>query len=532
MVIKTLNTQNPFSDYGQLIKGKRFAGRKLEMQAIRNRVVGDSFGNIAVMGMPRIGKSSLVWNALMPIKDEQISNGNIIIIIYIGEFSTSIDFFKQLVNKVVEELGIIANKETQPNIDKLISIYNEIRSTKERFDFDNLIDKFFRFLNKFGYRATFILDEFDNIARFFTVADFQKLRKLASQEEWKICLVTISRRTIQEIEPENGAISNFYGVFSDLRLGLFTREDISEYWDIVKSFEIEISEDYKRQVKYLVGHHPFLIDLYNYEAFNLTNSQKEVSNDSLSLKIESELKLNLYDNFEKVLKLMKEEGLYSKAIQLILGPVYDVTPIDEQKLLKYQFIRLVDNSEKIKILKQDLGIKKDNSNHSYVCFSDYFTELINLKFSDIDYWPLWNQTEKNVREIIKEYISETFGDNWELSYLKKHEKSEGKLKGIQKLDEVRSYTKNKFGSLASSNLIDYTFPRDMYDLFISSDWTWFEKVFCDTKNEWGKRFNTLAEIRNPIAHNNSEFISPEDLKNAKKYCEIIINRITQWRENK
>ena len=532
MVIKTLNTQNPFSDFGQLIKGKRFAGRKSEIQAIRNRVIGDSFGNIAVMGMPRIGKSSLVWNALMAIKEEQIIKKNIIITIYVGEISTSIDFFKTLVHKVVEELELISNKESKINIDKLISIYNEIRKAQERFDFDNLIDKFFRFLNKFSFRATFILDEFDNIARFFTVADFQKLRKLASQEVWKICLVTISRRTIQEIEPENGAISNFYGVFSDLRLGLFTKEDIIEYWDVVKSFEIEISEDYKRQVKYLVGNHPFLIDLYNYEAFNLTSNQKEVSSDSLSLKIESELKLNLYDNFEKVLKLMKEEGLYSKAIQLILGPVYDVTPIDEQKLLKYQFIRLVDNSDKIKILKQDLGIKKNSSNHSYVCFSDYFTELINLKFNDIDYWPLWNQTEKNVREIIKDYISETFGDNWELAYLKKHEKSEGKLKGIQKLDDVRSYTKNKFGVLASSHLIDYTFPRDMYDLFISSDWNWFENIFGETKNEWGKRFNTLAEIRNPIAHNNSEFISSEDLKNAKKYCEIIINRITQWRTNK
>jgi hypothetical protein len=531
MVIKALNTQNPFSDYGQLIKGKRFAGRKPEVQTIRNRVIGESFGNIAVMGMPRIGKSSLVWNALIAIKDEQIIKGNIIITIYVGEISTSIDFFKSLVHKVVAELEFISNNKSQ-NIDKLITIYHELRIAQERFDFDNLIDKFFKFLNKFGYRATFILDEFDNISRFFTVADFQRLRKLASQEEWKICLVTVSRRTIQEIEPENGAISNFYGIFSDLRLGLFSKEDILEYWDIVKSFEIEISEDFKRQVKYLVGHHPFLVDLYNYEAFNLAASQKEVSSDSLSLKMESELKLNLYDNFEKVLKLMKEEGLYSKAIQLILGPVYDVTPIDEQKLLKYQFIRLIDNTEKIKILKHDLGIKKDNSNHSYVCFSDYFTELINLKFSDIDYWPLWNQTEKNVREIIKEYISEIFGDNWELSYLKKHEKSEGKLKGIQKLDEVRSYTKNKFGSLASSNLIDYTFPRDMYDLFISSDWPWFEKVFGESKSEWGKRFNTLAEIRNPIAHNNSEFISPEDLKNAKKYCEIIINRITQWRINK
>ena len=126
MVIKALNTQNPFSDYGQLIKGKRFAGRKLEMQAIRNRVLGASFGNIAVMGMPRIGKSSLVWNALMPIKDEQISHGNIIKLIYIGEISTSIDFFKKLVYVLVEELEIISNDETQPNIGKLISIYNEI----------------------------------------------------------------------------------------------------------------------------------------------------------------------------------------------------------------------------------------------------------------------------------------------------------------------------------------------------------------------------------------------------------------------
>jgi AAA+ ATPase superfamily predicted ATPase len=109
MVIKALNTQNPFSDYGQLIKGKRFAGRKQEIQTIRNRVIGDSFGNIAVMGMPRVGKSSLVWNALMTIKEEQIKKNNLIITIYVGEISTSIDFFKQIVHKVVEELEIISN---------------------------------------------------------------------------------------------------------------------------------------------------------------------------------------------------------------------------------------------------------------------------------------------------------------------------------------------------------------------------------------------------------------------------------------
>jgi hypothetical protein len=64
MVIKALNTQNPFSDYGQIVKGSRFAGRKEEVQKIHNRVLGEAYGNIAIMGMPRIGKSSLVWNAL------------------------------------------------------------------------------------------------------------------------------------------------------------------------------------------------------------------------------------------------------------------------------------------------------------------------------------------------------------------------------------------------------------------------------------------------------------------------------------
>ena len=184
------------------------------------------------------------------------------------------------------------------------------------------------------------------------------------------------------------------------------------------------------------------------------------------------------------------------------------------------------------MLKRDLGAKNPKSNISYACFSDYFTELLNLKSSEADYWPLWSQTEKLVRELIKEYIDLTFGDNWELGYYKRHEKSEGKLKAIEKLDEIRSYSKNKFGSLASSHLVDYTFPRDMYDLFISSDWIWFEQVLRDSKSEWGKRFNTLADIRNPISHNNLEFVSAEVLKSAKEYCEIIIQRITKWRENK
>lgn len=404
MVIKTLGTQNPFSDYGTVVKGVRFAGRRSHIQTIHNRVLGENFGNLAIMGMPRIGKTSLAWNSLMPIKEELLQKRNLISFIYVARISTSNDFFKQLIYETLEELNQLKEQCSAQIIRKLNSIYSDLRKTEnDKFEFNNHVQKFYKLLKRNRIRATYILDEFDSVSSFLTIADFQTLRQLASQPETQICLITVSRRTIQEIEPENGSISNFYGIFSDLRLGLFDKEDILEYWNSVASFDIEISEAYKKNVQYLVGNHPFLIDLYNYEVFNLLKKFSKVNNDSLSLKIESELKLNLYNNFENILNLMREEGLYSKAIQLILGPIYDVTSLEEQRLLKYEFIRHISSEEKIHLLKRDLGVKNPKSNISYACFSDYFTELLNLKSSEVDYWPLWSQTEKLVRELIKEY---------------------------------------------------------------------------------------------------------------------------------
>ncbi|MDH6341349.1 hypothetical protein M2480_000101 [Parabacteroides sp. PFB2-12] len=528
MVIKALNSQNPFSDYGQIVKGSRFAGRKNEVQTIQNRILGDAYGNIAIMGMPRIGKSSLVWNALMPLKEKLLNKRNILSFIYVGRLVSSKDFFKQLACQVLEELELIESHESSFN--KLQPIYDKMKAEKDNFEFKNLVQKFFRFLKRNEFRASFILDEFDHVASIFTVSDFQLLRELASQPETQICLVTVSRRTIQEIEAENGAISNFCGIFSDLRLGLFNNSDIAEYWDSLKRLDIEVSDEYKQNIDYLVGRHPFLIDMCNYEVYNLMLKNQVVKFDFEPSYLESELKLALFNNFDKIIILLKDEKLYDKALQLILGPIYNVTISDEQKLLKYEFIRKVGSMKKYSLLKREFNNSKNQNSASYVCFSDYFTELLYLKYNDIDFWPLWKETERAVRDLIKTWITEVFDDDWETKYLTKYAKSGGKYDGIKKLCNTRTYSNKKFGN-SSEHLIDYTFPRDMYDLFISSDWDWFKKVLGDEKKEWGKKFNFLADIRNPVAHNNSEFISIDDFNTAKKYCETIIERVTKWRNN-
>lgn len=531
MVIKTLSLENPFADYGSIITGHRFVGRIEAIKTIHNRILGESYGNIAIMGLPRIGKTCLAWNAMMPLKDELSQKKHFLSFIGVSTVSNSNDFFKLLISSTLDEIEF--SEENGAVFSKLQSIYDKLRAVeKDRFEFTNHVQKFFKFLKRSGVRVTYILDEFDYAEKIFSVSDFQTLRQLSSQPETQICLITVSRRTIQEIEPENGAISNFYGVFSDLRIGMFSDLDISDYWKHTSSIGIEITEAYQKKVEYLAGRHPYLIDLLNYHIFNDLKANSESNFEKVVETTESTIRLTLYNSFDSTLGLLHSENLYAKAFQLVLGPVYDVSSSDEQKLLKYEFLKEVNQVTKETLLKRSLGVQNIQKHSSYICFSEFFTKYWNLKFSETNYWPLWETTEKGLRELVKVHLDEKYGDDWLTEYKLEYASSDGKMKGIGNLEYVRGSTKIEFGNLASNHLIDYTFPRDIYNLFISSDWHWFGQVFGNNLKDWGKKFTLLSTVRNPIAHSNSEFIPQETINLCKIYCSEILEKIKSWHDSR
>ena len=526
MVIESLKTENPFADFGSIVNGNRFVGRKSAIETIKSRVLGNHFGNLAIVGLPRIGKSSLVWNALLCNKQDYQSKKFIICYLDVGKIDNSFDFFKSLMIQAIEELEIYNDKD---NIQFLVTIYESIQK-EDVSDFDKIqkIQKFFKSAKRFGYRLIFILDEFDNVKRYFRLEDFIFLREIASSPEMKIALVTVSRKTLQEIEPENGSGSKFYGIFTDLRLGLFSENDMVEYWERVKDFKISVSKEYTDRVDYLVGNHPFLIDIVNYYVFQYLSQNYPKSYNDLFLHIESHIQLTLFQSFETSLTLIRDENLYSAAFQLVLGPVYDVTSIEEQKLIKYDFLKKITVEEKEKILNRRIGLQTIEG-ISYRCFSIFFTEYWNLKFSEVDYWPLWKETENALRDLVKNYLDDKFTSNWEVEFVQKYPK---KQEPIQKLIEVREKSFRKFGELASKHLIDNTYSGDIYEIFVSSDWQWFSKIFDGDKGKWIKIFEELAIIRNPIAHNNSDYISHDRLTDAKKSCEKILEKIKNWKDRK
>jgi len=494
MVIKTLTSENPLSDCGKIVTNKRFIGRKKEISTIQNRTLVNNSGNLAIMGLPRSGKTSLAWNALLLNKIDNF----ITIFINVGSIETVDEFFYVLISEILDEIELL-DIFNEKQLQYFENLKEKIINTTHYADKKVNITKFFKmFSKKSNYQIVYILDEFDHIGTIFKLENFQFLREIASNPQIKISLVTISRRTIEEIELlNNEALSKFATIFSYLHLGLFNKTEIEEYWQRLEEFGIQTDMEYKNIVNYYAGNFPYLIDLFNYETIN-----EILYENNLDIKkiIKNKIQLNFYQHYDHIINLLKEEKLYDKLIQLLIGPVFNLHQKDIEKLEKFGII--------------------SKEHNTYKTFSEFFYEYIQLKSDATDYWPLWSETEKKLREFIKFYLEKKYGEKWEEDFCKNNSNISYK---IERLKEMRNKNIKNFKEKASKHLVDYTYPWDIFSIFISNDWNYFQKFFKESLNDWRKIFDHLAKIRNPMAHSNSLFVSENDKNLAIAYCEKIIN---------
>jgi len=311
-------------------------------------------------------------------------------------------------------------------------------------DKENSIWRFYKIIAREGIHVIYILDEFDHIGTFFKLENFQLLRELSINPDTNIALSTISRRTIHEIELlGNAALSKLSAVFSDLNLALFNNEEIDLYWHQLDNFGITTDKEYQNIVKYYAGNHPFLIDIFNSEMINELLIKQDIDVEKATDNLIRLIFFILYDN---IITLLKEERLYDKLIQVLFGPRYDLDLKSIERLLKF-------------------GMISKNDEDLYECFSEFFKDYLSLKQNEIDFWPLWNETESSLRNLIKVQLIKSYGENWEEEFIKKYPKKENSFNDLKKT--MFKNTRN-FPEKASTHLVDYTYPKDMYDIFISS----------------------------------------------------------------
>lgn len=525
MATQSLN--NPFADFGGIVHGERFIGRKAAIQKVKERVLGPTYGNLAIMGLPRVGKSSLAWHAIMDRKKELIESNTIPIFFQCGSCIKSSEFFIKMTTFLYDELDFICDNETYKK--KLTGLIDSLKVEYNK----EVIEKYFRYIKRYGYKVIFIFDEFDSVQCFFDKADFQFLRELSYNPDIKLCLVTCSRKTIEDIEIKDGGISNFAGIFSDIRLGMFSKEDVSLYWEHFEPFW-RVNDTYKNAISYLTGNHPWLMDKVNSKMFGLDISENLISKFD-------DVKLELMEALDSLVATIKKEHLIDSAIQLVIGPYYNTDQKQIEKLLKYDFIKKVTPQYKENLFS---GMKLGPSwnDYCYICFSDYSSlDLYRRYYANVPYVSLWSDTENLLRYAIKEYLKINFSENWEkeLKFLLTTNPPYPTFRidywenNLNILKKNRDKMIQNFPTMNAGHLVDFTLTSQIFDLFIRPNWKWFNThIFKGNREDWNTKFDFLTLLRNPVAHNNIIDNMEEEMRIAREYCQEVSTSIKEWQKIK
>ncbi len=492
-----MDFENPFSDYGNIVHGERFIGRRESLGIVENRIIRPKEpGNLAIIGDYRIGKSSLVYQAVMERKGELIALKKLPIWINLATHDQASTFFRSLVTRSYDEL------------DELGQLTEKIIHSAKRAMEDELswtegygrIQRYFEKIRQTGIQILFILDEFDHARHLFRgdVSGFQGLRELSYRPEWRINFVTISRRSLRDIELQTKAISTFDLIFHKHYLGMFNEEDLQEYFARLSSVGIEITPELKERVRFYCGEHPYILEMLGYELVEQWRKTCIADVEQAARNLEQ----SMTDHYQHVVSILSEDSSLKKLLQILFGPVIDVKQTDVEEFQRY-------------------GIIRPSEEGTYVAFSAHFYAYLRLIERQIDLWPLWRETEIALRTVVIFKMLEQYGEQW----IEKLSKAKPNLKYIfDRCREAQQKEEKSFGSRASQNLLDFTYPKDLFAI-IFAEWSAFESIFGKDKNYWDQCAQLLAKIRNPLAHNRGQVLYEHERQIAKGYCEEILEML-------
>jgi len=114
-------------------------------------------------------------------------------------------------------------------------------------------------------------------------------------------------------------------------------------------------------------------------------------------------------------------------------------------------------------------------------------------------------------------ILRVLGSDWDKRIVAEDRKLESL---IVELDQKRQREQRNFGRAASDELLDFTYPMDLFNI-IRLRWKEFEPTFGESTAYWRERFHLLAQVRAPLAHN--RVVARAARERAEEVCTEILD---------
>ena len=488
---------------GSQVTGESFIGRKEYLNTFKKLFL-DNNNRVAksIIGITRIGKSSLIANIFNNISDDILFIDE-----NVKEHSAYIALWKDICFKIKK---FIENRDDLQYLNKYVNNIID-QDNISWVIFSNCIKDIFEYLSSMNIKTIFILDEFDHAQSIFTeTKHFELFRTIFSGAKYNVFAITISRRNLYIIEGTTYQSSTFHGVLESIYLKGFNNDDMKEYFDIFNRYNINLNEDDKNKIIYYAGNSPYLLSILGYY---IVEEYKEHSNINIDEIFKNKCKA-INDYYRDCIKHLERDDNLRKIIPFIIGPNVGVTNYDKEELI-------------------NLGYLEDY-NGKLVSISEYFSIFLSSSLLNMSIWDDIINLEKCIKSLLDIEFNNmkiNYGVNTKdkMSAQKSillntpgiYEKS---IKTLEHYIQDNRYTFNK-----NSTYFDVMSLKDCFKII---NFRWqdiFMKYFHNDKySDWEMKFNKCARARNPVAHGHEEYLTDLEKHEIDIYCREIFDLLSNY----
>lgn len=494
---------NPYADFGATVRGGRFIGRASELRMISSRVFGPgAFGSLAIIGLPRFGKTSLIAEAIRRSDAESSVHRTVVVRLSVGEF----DSISEMFTRLIEALREVLEERNLSNLEIERRVLEALSEDVVNFD---LVRRVFRAMRRSNVRAVCVFDEFDSGRRLFadTPQCFHWLRELCSNPQFKAGVIFVSKRRLQDVSRLAGHESDYWqNVLMVSGLGAFSDGDIELFFAKLASDGVSMDAACRDAVQVTCGSIPYLLDCFAFHAWERVWSGKLIEIDWVRHKCH-ELARRYVDH---VVPILQDSSLLSKAMQILIGPQRDVTSEDIRSL-------------------EELGVVREDGGCIVPCLPALVDHLRSVA-QEIEIWPLLGQAERALRSGLEFELESAYGSDWAGRLVRSRPKLGELILGCQERfqrDDPRATTGG-----SSKGLLKYAYPMDLYSI-MCVDWKLFGRpLLGGDRHEWAIKFKLFAKVRTPLAHSREERVSVGDRVYAEGVFREIVERYRGWRQRK
>ncbi len=481
--------ENIYEDFGKIISNKkRYIPRDGATNHILSRIDGRIFGSFSLVGLPRIGKSTVIYQVFSQKKDELVVD---IVLSSIGENDVQ-KFFYILARSIYKKL-----KKLNALNDEIEEIYKDFNECNfKRYGTEYFLEFIEVVVDETTLKLIIIIDEFDWASRLFRSSPhyFQVIREMAIQDKYRTAFIFISRRLVEEIELRMDGVSNLRQVLKISYLKPYSDNEVECYFKELQHY-FHINNDVKNLYKEFTGYYPYLMDILSVYLVDEFKGEMLTKEDIQN--IYQKYINEFYEQYEKIKNLLDEENLFDELLQIAFSMPFDIKPNKVQRLQNY-------------------GIINDEGEIFSESFASYLLEQKGLS----DYHQIWNKTEKGLKNLSKKIYLDAYGEKWEKEIEKKYQNHNLK----KMISSAYFYKREEFKKHNQPNNTSFidTIATSGLLYLIEEEWHYFKIVFNGSKEEWKRIFTPIKDIRNVIQHNREEVLDANQTKQVILNCEKIV----------